>query len=453
MPISPVIWAVTFILVFIPHCFDKPLRGEKIHVGLPHVLNGDEPHYLLSINSLVYDGDLDLHNNYLASHHGSLQAGIRFAKKPLNHQTYFKLNGKQRSWIEFYDRWKWTIDSSGFPAPVPIVDDISQAAFSPEYSVHPPGMAFVLAPFIFFFKAVPFLIEPLSLALTGAAVFFIFVFLSLLLRRFTPDRPAADIVASIIVLGSPLWHYGRVLYTEAFLALFAVAAFTMVIRYQKYFFAGVFIGLGMLMKPFFIVLLAPLVLALLYHIFSSRRFFDLKKIVVIVAPAVVAAIVQMCLNKAMFGSYRNFCQVFEFGNFFEGSTLLWVSTQRGIIWTCPLALLSLIAWPAFFRKFGGDALALILGFAIYFSVIAINVCPSGGDVFGPRLIIPVLPLLLISLIRIPSMHVWKNRFVRAVMIAIVTVSIGMNAASAILSWQFLNRSPLIVLVSRLGLHL
>ena len=65
-------------LLALPLIFASPNASTKFHIGLPRVISGDEPHYLVLINSLLRDGDLDLANNYAAVHQGEPQAGLRF---------------------------------------------------------------------------------------------------------------------------------------------------------------------------------------------------------------------------------------------------------------------------------------------------------------------------------------------------------------------------------------
>ena len=61
----------------------KEPKFAAAHV--PYVHSGDEPHYLVYLNSLQLDGDLNLANNYASVHEGSNQAGARFARAPLDH--------------------------------------------------------------------------------------------------------------------------------------------------------------------------------------------------------------------------------------------------------------------------------------------------------------------------------------------------------------------------------
>ncbi len=53
----------------------------------PYVFSGDEPHYLLLANSLRWDGDLELSDDYLDVAAGSDRAGALFPGVDLDHHT------------------------------------------------------------------------------------------------------------------------------------------------------------------------------------------------------------------------------------------------------------------------------------------------------------------------------------------------------------------------------
>lgn len=61
--------------------------GNSAASRLPRVLSGDEPHYLVLINSFLLNGDLELSNDYAAVHHGGTQAGLRYAGEALDDHT------------------------------------------------------------------------------------------------------------------------------------------------------------------------------------------------------------------------------------------------------------------------------------------------------------------------------------------------------------------------------
>ena len=64
-------------------------------LALPRVLSGDSPHYLVSVHSLVEDGDFDLRNNYDAARAGAFEAGVRFRGVELDRHVDTDSRGRQ----------------------------------------------------------------------------------------------------------------------------------------------------------------------------------------------------------------------------------------------------------------------------------------------------------------------------------------------------------------------
>ncbi len=81
------------LLLLAPFCVSRS-EGKPISLGLPGVLSGDEPHYLVLINSLISDGDFDLANNYQDVHRGGPQAGRIFAGQLLDHHVNWYEDGR-----------------------------------------------------------------------------------------------------------------------------------------------------------------------------------------------------------------------------------------------------------------------------------------------------------------------------------------------------------------------
>ena len=53
----------------------------------PRAMSGDEPHYLIVLNSILFDHDLQLQDDYERVSRGGLEAGARFAGRNLDHHT------------------------------------------------------------------------------------------------------------------------------------------------------------------------------------------------------------------------------------------------------------------------------------------------------------------------------------------------------------------------------
>src|SRR5260370_41395861 len=69
-------WLGLTTLIVLPQ-FYQP--SKAVQWSFPIVAHGDEPHYLVLLNSLIFDGDFDLRNNYLSVHEGSIQAVLAYA--------------------------------------------------------------------------------------------------------------------------------------------------------------------------------------------------------------------------------------------------------------------------------------------------------------------------------------------------------------------------------------
>jgi hypothetical protein len=67
------------------------------------VYSRDEPHDLALIHSLMLDFDLDLANNYDSVHHGSKQAGERFAHGLVDHHVCWYIDGTRFVWSELFE--------------------------------------------------------------------------------------------------------------------------------------------------------------------------------------------------------------------------------------------------------------------------------------------------------------------------------------------------------------
>lgn len=150
------------------------LRFGPFLFGRPMVLTGDSPHYLVIVNSLVSDGDLDLRNNYDRSEAGFWDAGARFRGQPI--ARHVEEDSKGRQW-----------------------------------SIHPPFLPMILAFFSWPFRGTVW-VESVSIwvSLAGAAIALFF-----LARKRGGNATSAFLVA----FATPLACYARDLWTEPWIAV------------------------------------------------------------------------------------------------------------------------------------------------------------------------------------------------------------------------------------------
>jgi hypothetical protein len=105
-----------------------------------------------------------------------------------------------------------------------------------------------------------------------------------------------------------------------------------------------FIGIGMLMKPPFALLMIPLFL-----MYVVRR--DLKAAALLALPALVALAVILWLNDFMFGSPWRPSVEWQQGSVLVGATGVLFSLRYGYLITAPAIIVAFAAWPTFFRAY------------------------------------------------------------------------------------------------------
>src|ERR1700694_238254 len=105
------------VLLLVPQVFNHLSGHERLRPTGARVCAGDEPHYLVMLNSLLNDGDLELANNYRSVHQGSFQAGESYAGSALDHHVVYFVRGERHWWSDFYDAEIWKRDANGSPVP------------------------------------------------------------------------------------------------------------------------------------------------------------------------------------------------------------------------------------------------------------------------------------------------------------------------------------------------
>ncbi|MGH7738592.1 MAG: hypothetical protein ACREL1_00450, partial [bacterium] len=139
---------VLFLALFVPLFF------HGFRFGIPYVKGGDEPHYLIMINSLLNDGDWDLKNNYESVWKGSIQAGKKFKGLPLHLQVICKLGDQLLPWTQVYDfPSSFKPNSKGqLPQLKPGIDYSKLK----DYPMHPYGMPILLSTVLWPVKNTPY---------------------------------------------------------------------------------------------------------------------------------------------------------------------------------------------------------------------------------------------------------------------------------------------------------
>jgi len=408
---------VLVFLLFVPVFF------HGFNFGMPRVKGGDEPHYLILINSLLNDGDLDLKNNYDLANQGSLDAGKKYAGMPLDHHTVMNLQGRQVFADEVYEHLdKWKSDEKGYPVPVFKPGVPPELLSAPQYSNHPSGIAFLLAPFLWIARGT-FFLEPLALLLANLSVLISVFLFRKVIGRYTKDPALINAAAFLVFIATPVWAYGRTLFTEPFLIMFGLAAYWVALGKNSGLWAGILLGLGMMIKTPFLVLAIPLL-----GFWVGKR--DWRNSLLFGLGPILSGVFYLILNYKMYGSPFHAPSPFLRTNPLLGAFGIWFSWNHGILAFAPVVFPILFSWKKFLAEHGVEARVWGGGFLAYFTVMANFIGWSGAWSFGPREIIPVLPFIMI-----PAFYTLRNiaawdRWKKWAFLVLCLLSLAFNALGA-----------------------
>lgn len=234
-----------------------------------HAIAGDEPHYLMVINSILFDHDLDLRDDYARMDQGGLEAGARFQGDwVLDHQTIVvdRRTGKHAVWRplprEYWAMMDILLDRRrelkplkrrlGPPEFAVIGRRVVPGADAYEVSLHPVAFPALIAAMI-----APLRPAKAEVEVYAAAAVTLLGWLGALVTYFVALRAGLSrrwslVAAGSLALASPWLAYSRSLFSEVptglalLLGLWAFACDWPAV-------AGLCVAASMAMKPPFMV--------------------------------------------------------------------------------------------------------------------------------------------------------------------------------------------------------
>jgi hypothetical protein len=201
--------------------------GDEAPWTHPIAVSGDEPHYLIVLNSILFDGDLDLHEDYRRVARGGYEAGVHFRGTPLTPHTIFvdRATGEWAAGSKVYDPrslvscgpycYEFRRAHTSFATkPEPLV----------EVSIHPVAYPALLAAFIAPFRPAPMQIERFASTVVVVWVWLAVVATYLTARRSGFPTGAALASAALVGIASPFLAYANSFYTEPAIGLALIAS-------------------------------------------------------------------------------------------------------------------------------------------------------------------------------------------------------------------------------------
>jgi hypothetical protein len=253
-------------------------------------------------------------------------------------------------------------------------------------------------------RAAVMLLNPLALSLVGGVLY-------CLVRRLGYRQGAAAGVALVAGLATPLLVYSKEFFSGPLVALaLSTAVLAALIGSERgtsaWLNCGAALGAGLLVKPV-VVVVAPAFFAFA----ALRKEGRWRALAMLAGPLALALAGVGCYNLARFGSpldtgYRTAAWDVPL---WVGLPGLVLSPGKGLLWYCPPVVLGLAGFVRLVRRRPGAVMLLGGVSSLYLLVHSVYNHWHGGGSWGPRLILPVVPLLILPAaewFQCPSRRMW-----------------------------------------------
>ncbi len=406
-----VFWAVTRV---------ELLPDGAWRITSPHVIAGDEPHHLLVLNSILFDHDLELQDDYERANVGQDAGGV-----PLpDHHTILvnRRTGAHGIWID--DHW----DPDFTPGP-----DVY------EVSSHPVAYPALLAAFLF-----PFHPKMEDVQRDASLVMVVIcwlgaIFTFLLARKVGMERGYALLATALLALASPWLAYARSFFVEPVIGLTAIIALY-ALEGERPLLAGGAAAAAAIFKPPFALIGG----GFLIDRIQRKRWRDLIQIISVLS---LCALALMTFNYWLARTpiiSGNVGGVFSLHSntapdpsplrhsLIGGShgLFVWAPWTIFAIFPIALALFSVNRSPGFLHE---------MSLPIAMQVVIVTASNFGsGACYGPRYWVPYLPWMAVA-----AVHFFRStgRIWKVALLLLVAVSIPISIAGALRYPQMFSRPP------------
>jgi hypothetical protein len=381
--------------------------AHGLHRVKPVVFSGDEPHYLLMVNSLIEDFDLQLGPDYERVRQGGAQAGLLYRHTDLDHHTILvdPRSGRHELWHRIFNL-NAHLPSGGYARLRP---GFESGAI--EVPAHPPAFAAALAVLCLPFGTRPLRVEHVAIMAVALCSFASLVVLFFAVRRAGFNERDAAFAVAVCGLASPHLAYAQSLFSDTAITL-ALALALWAVAAGRPALAGLAILAATAVKPPF--MLIGLAWAALFSLDGKRR--DAKLLLATLLPGCAAlagfnfwlAHTPVISGALGFVPARGLDSLRALFVGLEHGLFVWAPwTIVGTIWLLrpprQLPLLRTLAWGA------APVVALTIAQA-----------SDGGYCYGPRYLLPFLPWLALATV---AAYRAARRVVRAAIVALALAGV------------------------------
>ncbi len=405
---------------------------EGFEVQRPRATSGDEPHYLVTTNSLLFDHDLRIDEDFARIRAGGYEAGIFWRGIPFGGHSLLwnpRTGHNVTCSVACSEQ-----DAAKLGAPL---------AELRQYPAHPVAYPAFMALLALPFRPSPPQVEPL-VGTFGILVSLAGVFLAYAVSRKSGFAPKHALAAALLVgFASPWLPYERSYYSEPSIGLFLLLGFLW-LRSGRPGLAGVGIGVAMAMKPVFLLFGVAWIVERVW----ARRWREAFWLTGSIGVSGVALLAfnLATLNTPMTAGAGPFYPAQGLASFRD--TL--VHPVQGLLWFVPWAIIPFFWGPFGARPGASDQEGLLtvdarrqIVIPMFLNLGALSIIGWGaeywgaGYCYGPRYWVPLLPFMAMLVI---DFAIAGRRWRRAVVGLLAAVS-GVIAVTAAVQYHWLFWKP------------
>jgi hypothetical protein len=386
-------WAALVVLLALMTVVFVHGRDGRLRVGLPYTFLGDEPHYLVTLSSILWDGDVELGNNYARASFGHVDSGLHRAGQLLDHHTYLhSFTGVALQQGELFGAFEEKADRDAAGRRRPRAKRIPSGGLLPdEYSWHPSYPLYLLAPVMSLLPRTA--VEPVLIMLVAALTFLAALRFRELCTALVPSGLYADLAMLAVFVGTPVLFYSRALFPEAFFVILVVFACHSCVVRQRWLLPGLYLMLAAALKPPAALLAVPVILML--------ANVDIRKAAAVFALVCVGVGFSFFELKVLKGVLQS-GTVVDAERVIDRSSLAYMPYANllgedfGLFTFAPVLALAVIGWLPLSRRFPKEAGAVLAGVVLNYGFLCL--IWFHGSAYAGRYQVPFIPLLGIGFV-------------------------------------------------------
>ncbi len=249
-------------------------------------------------------------------------------------------------------------------------------------------------------------------------------------RRLSFSSKTSAALAVIYAFGTMTWVYAKSFFSEPLVVLFLLLTFYSLLSFRHsqreawIWIGGASLGFAALVKPASLINAPILIVYLIYVVTVESGRILWRRLLPFFIPLVIGVGVMMAYNWYRFGApldtgYRNVSWTFPF---LKGLYGLVASPGKGYLLYNPISISAIIGAPFFWRRHKPESWVILGIVATNLIFLAKYDNWHGGGCWGPRLLLPITPLVILPLGSILD-RLPERGYLNALLATLIVVSV------------------------------